>query len=570
MRMTEHKTDFCVVGGGIAGLCAAVSAARHGAKVVLMQDRPMLGGNASSEIRMWMGGAKGKDTRETGLIEEMFLENYYRNTSLSFSVWDSVLYGLAKGEPNITLLLNCSCNDAKTENGRILSVKGWQGTSETWHTVYADYFADCSGDSILAPLTGAHYRVGREAKAEYGETIPPDTADSKTMGMSILFQLREKTEKTEFIPPEWAYVYEDDKALNERPHYVDENCNFWWMELGGMQDSIHDTDSLTDELMKIAYGVWDHVKNRGDHGADNWDLDWVGAFPGKRESRRYKGAYTVCQSDVEAGGKFDDAVAYAGWSMDDHFPEGFYYEGGHPTIYHHAPSPWCLPFRAMYSENIENLLFAGRNISVTHAALSSCRVMASCGTIGQAVGTAVGLAVTEKTDVRKLDTEKLQQALLYDDSYIPGVKRKVSELTKRAKVENRFEVLRNGADRAMGDELNGVSLNLGENIEFSFDEAETIKEMRIVFDSDLNRPKYNMPCNFKLHETNYKVPKTLVKAFRVIGYGEDGSEHVICQTAANRKRLVLIPVDGKYNKIKLHIEDSYGNKTVTVFSVDFN
>ena len=567
MKYLEHTTDLCVVGGGIAGVCTAVSAARNGIKVILMQDRPVLGGNASSEIRMWMGGAKGKDTRETGIIEEMMLENYYINKSLSFNVWDDVIYGIVRSEKNITLLLNCSCLDAMCDGNRIISVKGWQMTSETFHTVKAKYFADCSGDSILAPLTGAEYMLGRESKSDFGETIPPNEADKRTMGMSILLQPRETDHKCEFIPPDWAYVYEDDAALHERPHHIGIDTNFWWIELGGMQDSIHDTDALHDELLKIAYGVWDHVKNKGDHGADNWELDWIGALPGKRESRRYVGEYVVTQNDVEAGGKFEDAVAYAGWSMDDHFPEGFYYAGGHPTIYHPAPSPWCLPLRALYSKKTDNLVFAGRNISVTHAALSSCRVMSTCGTLGQAIGTAVALAVKADKHIRDINIKEIQQTLLYDDSYIPGVKREVSALTQKAKTNSRFEVLKNGYDRPVGNIDNSVLISMGENIEYVFDNYEDVTEIRIIFDSDLNRPRYNMPCMFRLHEEYYKVPKTLVKSFRITAHTENG-DIVVFETSKNRQRMNKISVNLKVDKITLTVLDTWGNEKANIFSLD--
>ena len=158
--LVEHEADFCVVGGGLAGLCAAVAAARHGAKVVLMQERPMLGGNASSEIRMWVSGAHGKNNRETGIIEELSLENHYRNPDKNYSLWDGVMYELAAYTPGITLLLNCTCDDCQMEGNRVVSVSGWQMTTQRRHTVRAKLFADCSGDSVLAPLTGAQYRVG--------------------------------------------------------------------------------------------------------------------------------------------------------------------------------------------------------------------------------------------------------------------------------------------------------------------------------------------------------------------------------------------------------------------------
>ena len=174
-----HKVDFCVVGGGLSGVCAAIAAARKGLKVAIMHDRSVLGGNASSEIRMWVCGAHGDNNRETGIIEELELENFYRNPNLSYSIWDSVIYEKVRYEENITLILNCSCCDAKAKNGKIISVKGWQTTTYTWHTVEAEYFADCSGDSILAPLVGAEFTVGREARSKYNESIQPEKADKK-------------------------------------------------------------------------------------------------------------------------------------------------------------------------------------------------------------------------------------------------------------------------------------------------------------------------------------------------------------------------------------------------------
>lgn len=164
MREKRYKTDFCVIGGGMAGICTAISAARYGAKVILMQDRPVLGGNASSEIRMWICGANGINNRETGIIEEIQLENLYRNNMPNYSIWDSVLYSKVKEEDNITLLLNCNCNYTETQNNTIKSIAGRQTTTETTHIVDASYFADCSGDGILAPLTGAEFMTGREAR----------------------------------------------------------------------------------------------------------------------------------------------------------------------------------------------------------------------------------------------------------------------------------------------------------------------------------------------------------------------------------------------------------------------
>ena len=560
MRTLEYNVDLCVVGGGMSGLCCAIAAARHGIKVALIQDRAVLGGNASSEIRMWIGGAHGKDNREGGIIEEIFLENFYQNPSLKYPIWDSVLYEKAILEENITLLLNSSCLDATMDKNRIVSVKAWQSNAETFHVVRAKYFADCSGDSILCPLTNAEYMYGREAKAEFGESIPPDVADKKTMGMSCLFQIRETDHKVEFTPPSWAYKYETDADLPYKDH--DKGNNFWWIEIGGEWDCIHDTDKCRDELLKICYGVWDHMKNRGEHDVDNWELEWIGFLPGKRESRRYIGKYIVTQNDVEAEGRFDDIVAYAGWTMDDHFPEGFYYRAGHPTIYHPAPQPWGLPLRCMISKNIENLVFAGRNISVTHAALSSSRVMATCAILGQALGTAVALATESGKSVEDVDIAKLQQTLMEDDCYIPWHRRELPALTKNAYCS--AEIVRNGLDR--GEENLWIGKE-GEGIEYIFDGDVDLQEIRLVFDNDMNRKYHNMPCNYPLIQDKFKLPRTLIKEYILEGEDSEGNSFSIHVTDSHQ-RFVRHNVGKKVCRLRFIPLSTHGAKDFRLFSFE--
>ncbi len=563
MEKVKHSTDLCVVGGGLAGICTAISAARHGIKVVLMHERPVLGGNASSEIRMCTCGAQGKDDRETGIVEEILLENFYRNTNSSYSIWDSVLYEKVRFEKNITLLLNCSCYDCKMDGNKIVSVSGWQMTTQQHHIVEADFFADCSGDSVLAPLSGAEFMRGREAKSDYNETIPPDTADSKTMGMSCLIQLREYPGKQKFIPPEWAYKYEKEEDLAYKDHNL--TTNFWWIEVGGEDDEIADTEKMRDELLKIAFGVWDHMKNYGDHGVDNWNIDWIGFLPGKRESRRYKGDVVITQNDVEAEGRFEDIVAYAGWSMDDHFPAGFYYKEGHPTIYHKAPSPWGIPFRSLYSKNIDNLLFAGRNISVTHAALSSSRVMLTCGIVGQAVGTAIAQAKNTNMPIRSIDIPLLQQTLMEDDCFIPWHTRERWELTKLAKTN--CEIARCGMDRDYRGENNKFAGKKGDYIEYSFDDYCDISEIRILFDSNLGRTYHNLPCHFPLKQTVYKTPGCLVKEYKIMADTPDGEIELVNELN-NYQRLVNHKVSVKAKSIRLIPVSAWDCETLNVFALD--
>ena len=229
----------------------------------------MLGGNASSEIRMWVCGARGENMLETGLVEELMLENLYRNPDKNYSVWDGIMYEMARSEPNIELLLNCSVNECEMENGRIASVTGWQMTTQTFHIVEAALFADCSGDSVLAPLSGALFRYGRESAGEFGEDIAPAEADRKTMGMSCLIQAREEPRPSVFIPPKGAYRFTKEDLPYRIPNMDDPYENFWYMELGGEDDAIADTERVRDELLKVAYGVWDYVKNAPENREKN-------------------------------------------------------------------------------------------------------------------------------------------------------------------------------------------------------------------------------------------------------------------------------------------------------------
>ncbi len=568
MRKSHITTDVCVVGGGMSGLCAAIAAARHGAKVVLMQDRPVLGGNASSEIRMWICGAHAY--RETGLLEEIELENLYRNPTPNFSIWDSVLYEKARFEKNIQLLLNCSCLQAEMDGPAIHTVTGWQMTSETWHTIEAKVFIDCSGDGILAPLTGAEYRIGREARSEFNESIEPVDADKKTMGMSCLFQIRETDKKQTFIPPKWANRYESDEDLPFRNHNLDNN--FWWIELGGENDSIHDTEEIRDELLKISFGVWDHIKNHGDHGADNWVIDWIGFLPGKRESRRYVGDYILTQNDIESGGKFEDIIAYGGWSMDDHHPAGFDYKNAYPTIFHPAPSPYGIPYRCLYSRNIENLMFAGRNISTTHAALSSTRIMGTCSLLGQAAGTAAAISVEKGMTPRNVgscEISALQTMLMEDDCFLPGMPRPVSALTKQAdKLATQGDTgcLVDGIERAMGGESHLWEGNVGDSVEYHWDCPQQIYQMRFVFNSHLERKFHNMPCNFKLNETNYHVPETVIRRFRVEYRDQSGVWAELFQVDNNYQRLVRLDCNVEAVAVRFTPLETWGAEKAQVFS----
>jgi len=571
MRKLSHKFDFCVVGGGIAGLCAAIAAARKGIRTAIMQDRPVFGGNSSSEIRVHICGAdrfgKIPNLRETGILEELRLENLRRNPQRSFSIWDTILYEKVMLEPNLEAFLNCSCLDAEMDGDRIRSITGWQLTTETYHRIEAEIFADCSGDGILAPLTGAEFRIGREARSEYGESYAPEVADRKTMGMTCLFMARDTGKPQPFEPPSWAYDFPTDDDLPHRVHGHLE-MGYWWIELGGEQDSIHDTEKIRDELLKIVFGIWDHLKNHGDHGAETWVLDWIGFLPGKRESRRYIGDHVLTQNDIESEGRFEDIVAYGGWPMDDHHPGGFWHKG-EPTTFYPTPSPYGIPYRCLYSKNIANLMFAGRCASCSHMAMSSTRVMGTAAVMGQAVGTAAAIAIKNGISPRQVGKDhikELQQELLRDDCYLPWLRQEFSTLTRQAVLRASSgdpEPLRDGINRPVGDDLHAWEGKIGDSIEYEFSCPQQVSSLTLIFDSALSRniamsyhTKYDYPT---------QVPPEMVRDFRIQIRTEQGWKPWR-EIKGNYQRLFRIDVGLEVRGIRVVFDATWGAERVRLYA----
>lgn len=568
-----HEFDVCVVGGGMAGICAAIASARNGAKTALVHDRPVLGGNASSEVRMWICGAHGKGNKETGILEEIQLDNQRYNPSLSYSVWDAILWGKVAFQPNLTPFLNASCLDAETEGDKIKSITAWQLTSQTFHTISARTFIDCSGDSILAPLSGAQWVAGREARHEFDEDIQPPQADAKTMGNSLLLQLRRTNEKQIFVAPPWAYKFLKPEDLPNRIEGVNAR-NFWWLEIGGLDDTIKDAEAIRDELMKVVYGVWDYIKNHAPEReeAENWAIEWIGSLPGKRENRRYVGDHVLTQNDVRDGGRFDDIVAYGGWSMDDHHPAGLYYPG-RPTLFHPAPSPYGIPYRSLYSKNVSNLLCAGRNISVTHAALSSTRVMATCALLGQAVGTAAALCTRDNKLPRDFSSgeslRELQRILMDDDSWLPGHDRPISELARTARLcgTGDVEALIDGHDRSIGDDEHAWTGKPGEVIEFRWETSQWVAGVRLTFDSNLAHEK-RMPCSYPQKGDRCIVPGSLVKDFRLEIQDENGQWQLAARVEDNYQRLVRVELGVQTQAVRLIPESTWGAAEARIFAFE--
>lgn len=594
--MTRHElyTDFVVVGGGLAGVCAAIAAARNGCNVVLVQDRSVLGGNASSEIRMHTVGAdihgRRPGARESGLIEELRLEDAARNPHRSYSQWDLLLYEKVLAEPRITLLLDTDCTGCAVEatpDGMrwIRSVEAVRQSTEEVFTLHAKRFADCSGDGRLALEAGADFTVGREARSEHGESLALDTADRQTLGSSILFTARRYPTPQPFRAPAWVRRFQKEE-FKFRP--IDSfEYGYWWAEWGGQLDTVKDNPAIRHELLRIALGVWDYVKNSGDHpGSANWALDWVGALPGKRESRRFLGPHILVQQDLQSGRVFPDTVAYGGWPLDLHPPSGVDAVDEWPCRHVHLEHLYSIPLRSLCSRNVGNLFLAGRNISATHVAFASTRVMATCATMGQAVGTAAALA--EPAEGTPLSTHfqgtpllRLQQRLLRDDAFLPGLRNEdADDLARNAVVAASSETpagparqVIDGATRELprsfGSWADGAthrweSADLPAWLELTWPSPQTIREIHLTFDSGFQRELTLSASDATTQKVVRGPQPELVRDYELL---LDGQPLVAETDNYLRKRVHVLakPVAGR--RLRLLVKATHGVPQARVFEI---
>ena len=427
------SADLVIAGGGLAGTCAAITAARAGISVILVQDRPVLGGNASSEVRLWILGAtshmgnNNRWAREGGVVDEILIENLYRNPEGNAVILDSILLEKAVSERNIHLLLNTAVISVEKDAVDSISrIAAFCSQNSTRYLLDAPLFCDATGDGLVGFLAGAAFRMGAESRDEFGEGFAPSAEYGELLGHSLYFYSKDVGRPVKYTAP--AFALQDITAI---PHYrqiraSDSGCRFWWLEYGGLMDTIHDTETIKWELWKVAYGVWNYIKNSGRFPeADNLTLEWMGTLPGKRESRRFEGDVMLRQQDVVEQRLWQDAVSFGGWAMDLHPGAGVFSPLSSCTQWH-SKGVYQIPFRSMYSRNISNLFLAGRIISVSHVAFGSTRVMATCAESAQAVGMAAALCRRNGLRPRDLaSTERileLQRELLKSGQYIPSVK----------------------------------------------------------------------------------------------------------------------------------------------------
>ena len=438
-RLERQERDLIVAGGGLAGLCAAVMAARQGLRVTLAQDRPVLGGNASSEVRLWALGAtshmynNNRWAREGGVLDELLLENVYRNREGNPVLVDSVLLDWAVSEPNLTLLLNtCVRAVRKSAPDRIEAVEAFCSQNSTRYELVAPWFVDATGDGIVAFQAGAAFRMGAESREEFGEAFAPPESYGELLGDSIYFYTRDAGKPVTFRPPSFAYKDGVEAMLRSRKFDLrQQGCQLWWIAYGGTLDTVHDSKRIKWKLWELVYGIWDYVKNSGKYPeADNLTLEWVGMIPGKRESRRFEGDVMLTQGDLVGARAWPDAVAHGGWALDLHPSEGVFYEGA-PCTHWQNKGIYAIPYRSLYRRDIGTLYLGGRSLSVSHAAFGSVRVMCTLAACGQAIGMAAALCAERGCGPRAVSEgaplDELRLRLARAGQHIPGYRREDPE-----------------------------------------------------------------------------------------------------------------------------------------------
>lgn len=435
--MTMHREetyDLVVAGGGLAGVCAAVAAVRHGLRTCLVHERPVLGGVASSEMRVTVHGAACHHAygRETGIIHEILeAERAANHETINENGWtnsvlDLVLYDLVQRTPGLTVHLNTPVVEVLMDGGsaaetapgtaggyyerpacatsrRIAGLRARTLSAETELILRAPLFADCTGDAFVADRAGCAWRMGSEGRDETGETHAPAQASTDTMGNSIHIRARDMGRPCPFTAPAWAVRHEDASYFYDQgrvPH--DPRGGYWWIEIGVPWHTIHDNERIRHELTRHALGVWDWMKNRDPKMKSvcaNYAIDFIGQVPGKRESRRVVGRHWLTETELQARTDFPDQVCHGGWFVDLHTPGGLLAptsepasaEGYRADSEYAAKSyvgPYAIPLRSLMARDVDNLLLAGRCISTTRAALGTVRVMGTTALMGQAVGTA--------------------------------------------------------------------------------------------------------------------------------------------------------------------------------------
>lgn len=608
-KVKNAEYDVVVIGGGMSGICAALAAARHGARTALVHDRHVLGGNASSEIRMHICGASENlakpDLEESGILHEIMLDNKSRNDYYNFSIWDMVLFSTVKRQKNLTVYLSTAMESCEMgEGSTIRSIDAYQLTTETHWKISGKVFIDCTGNATLGYYAEAEFRTGSEGRDEFGEPDAPGQPNKERMGNTLLFKAVDRGHPVAFKKPDFARTFTEEE-LKYRTHSavhgaqikgeVDKayvrmtsfstssvDYGYWWIELPGETDDIIDEyEQIRDELVSCIYGIWDHLKNGGDHGAENYDLEWVGMLPGSREGRRLIGDYILNENDILSNRQFEDAVAYGGWPMDIHTAKGLYDFDELPSRVISFDGAYTIPYRSYYSKNISNLMMAGRDISASKMAMGSTRVMGTCAVGGQAVGTAAALCIKYDCDPRGAQEHmrELQQMLLKDDAYIPGIwNEDLKDLARRAKVtatsaregcppENVINGISRDEDGHRNLWISGKGRTEGEMLTLHLADRQPVSEVHLTFDSNFHYPIKITLSRKRQAQQRIGVPPELIRDYTVtLWQGDKKAAKQTVTENVQRKNIVTFPTT-ECDRVTVMVHKTNGSNEAHIYEI---
>lgn len=573
MKTIEENYDVIVCGGGLAGYCAAVGAARQGAKTCLIHDRPVFGGCASTEVRVTVHGAGQHHcyTREGGIMGELLTEERALNHEQPMengwinSVWDRVLLDFVQREPNLTYYLNTPLCGVRMEDessdrfeaeepntdrgfyhrpsrypqggGRIACIIARILQAETELRLCGRVYIDATGDGVLADLAGCEWRMGCEAQEEFGEWHAPEKASTDTMGNSLQFHCRDIGRPAPYTAPAWAVDYRDRSFFWDQGRAPDNpRGGYWWIELGSPDHTIHDNEKLRADLTAHLLGVWDYMKNRDPDtmkACAHYALDWFGQVPGKRESRRIVGEVLLTENDIQEKKEYDDEIAFGGWFLDLHTTGGLLADTSEPSAaagygcnneYEVMSSvgPYGIPLGMAIPRGVDNLMTAGRCMSMTRCAMGTVRVMGALALTGEACGIAAALAAARgltpsqvrARHIRDVQTRLLQQGhfLLHADPVLPG------DLARDARIAVSSEMKQSGAvpgaepdhpwerkhirmddrDRAVvlpvgSEPAESLTLFLSNRTDQPIETMLSIESVDSIWDYDRHEPLYEAP-----------------------------------------------------------------------------
>lgn len=385
--------DVVIVGGGVAGCSAAVTAARLGLSVALVQDRPELGGNSSSEIGIHPAGI---------------------NRSVVLEVAGPKRAETVAGEKRIRPFLNWRAFRVQTESNRIASVDAKHTSTGKELRFVAPVFVDCTGDGWIGYWAGAEYRMGREGQAEFNESLAPQNEDKMTHGSTLFFKIEALDQPTAFPDVPWATDVSQD--------HLDLRSNHSW-EYGHRLDMIQDAEAIRDHLLRAIFGTFGTAKRKFAKAARNAALTRVNHIAARGESRRLMGDYLLTENDIREQRPFSDGVARGGLVFCLHYPGKKHDFRNEMKLI--RVDPYLIPFRCLYSRNVENLMMAGRDISATHVAYSSTKLMKTGGQMGVAVGAAARLCkkyTTTPRHVYKDHVEELKDIVFERGKYEDALK----------------------------------------------------------------------------------------------------------------------------------------------------